>query len=351
MRNPYTLLFGKTPLTFLPRESLKAEVIEEFTNELINEQAYIIVGLRGSGKTVFMTDIANTLGELSEWIVVDLNAERNLLDDFVSALLSRQKIKSLIQAAKIDLSYMGLGVGVEVSKDERLKNAETVALNLLKTLKKNNYRVLVTIDEISNSQPIREFVHSFQSFIRADLPVFLLATGIFQNIRDLEEDKGNTFFARAPRIEMAPLKIRSVAESYKETLKISDQSAYEMAQLTKGYSFAFQVLGHYTWKSDGNYKKAMKPFEVKLFDAAYDKIWSELSKNDREFCYGIAKSENGRTAAIREAIGWDSNKIGPYRKRLNKRGLVNINDYGYVKFKLPLFDKYAIERYEDDLWL
>ena len=51
-RNPYTLLFGKQPVTFLPRAVQREMIIDEFCEDVINEQAYVIIGLRGSGKTV-----------------------------------------------------------------------------------------------------------------------------------------------------------------------------------------------------------------------------------------------------------------------------------------------------------
>jgi predicted AAA+ superfamily ATPase len=40
---------------------------------------YVITGVRGSGKTVFMTDISRTLAKDKRWVVVDLSVERGPL--------------------------------------------------------------------------------------------------------------------------------------------------------------------------------------------------------------------------------------------------------------------------------
>ena len=346
-RNPYTILFGRPPLTFLPRETQRQMILQEFTDDLINNQAYVIVGLRGSGKTVFMSDIANRIAKLPDWEVVDLNPERNLLEDMVSTLSSRRKLSELFRASKINLSYFGFGV--DISGADPIANTEEAARLMLKSLKKHKKRVLITVDEVTNSKSIREFALAFQSFIREELPIFFLSTGLYENIKELEGSKGNTFFMRTPKITMEPLSLRSIAENYEKTFSLEQEDAVNMALLTKGYSFAFQVLGYYTWEAEGDYKKSISKYKNHLFGYSYDKIWSELSHEDKTFAYGIAKSEDGSVASIREITGWAANKIGPYRNRLNKKGLLNLERYGYISFNLPLFDLFVLEKREDML--
>lgn len=344
-RNPYTILFGRPPLTFLPRDHQRAVVLEEFTDKVINTQAYVIVGLRGSGKTVFMTDIAKHIDTLDDWVVIDLNSERNLLEDMVSSLNSRRKLHEIFRMANINLSYFGLGL--EISGASPVTNVEEAARLMLKSLKKHNKRVLVTVDEISNSKSVREFALAFQSFIRSELPIFFLSTGLYENIHELEASKGSTFFMRTPKIEMGPLSLRDICDNYQETFSLERTSAIEMANMTRGYSFAFQVLGHYTWQASGDYLSVIGKYRNHLFNYSYDKIWSELSHEDKELAYGIAKSAHGKVAEIREILGWNANKIGPYRKRLQRKGLVNLEQYGYIFFSLPLFSDFVIEKREE----
>ncbi len=73
-------------------------------------------------------------------------------------------------------------------------------------------------------------------------------TGLYDNINDLRNEKNLTFLYRAPRMELLPLNLSNIADNYRKNLNIGDEEAERMAKLTRGYSFAFQVLGYFTWK-------------------------------------------------------------------------------------------------------
>lgn len=61
MQNPFTLTFGKRPMELVERPVQTNEIIEAFTADPINQQMFIITGVRGSGKTVMMTEISHRL--------------------------------------------------------------------------------------------------------------------------------------------------------------------------------------------------------------------------------------------------------------------------------------------------
>ena len=66
-RNPYTLTFGKEPSQNISRLTQKNEVIETFNADPSFQQLYMISGVRGIGKTVFMTDISAYFKKSSDW--------------------------------------------------------------------------------------------------------------------------------------------------------------------------------------------------------------------------------------------------------------------------------------------
>ena len=41
-----------------------------------------------------------------------------------------------------------------------------------------------------------------------------------------------------------------------------------------------------------------------------------------------------------------TNEFNPYRDRLIKKGIVDGNERGYIKFILPLFEKYVPDNYD-----
>ena len=53
---------------------------------------------------------------------------------------------------------------------------------MISALDKHGIRLLVTIDEVSNSKEMRTFAGAFQIFLRHDLPLFLLMTGLWYTL-------------------------------------------------------------------------------------------------------------------------------------------------------------------------
>ena len=245
MQNPFTLTFGKSPLEPVERPVQTKEIIDTFTAEQINQQMFIITGVRGSGKTVMMTEISQKLRENDQWIVIELNPATDLLKGLLSKLNSNKVCAGIIKSAKIDLSFFGFGVAIEGMSP--ITDEETAIIAILEKMKKNGKRLLITIDEVTNNEFMQVFAGSFQIFVRQDLPVFLLATGLYENIDELQNEKNLTFLYRAPKIQLKPLNNRAIMNKYKTIFKIESEHAAKMAELTKGYPFAFQVLGYLTW--------------------------------------------------------------------------------------------------------
>lgn len=121
------------------------------------------------------------------------------------------------------------------------------------------------------------FVSNFQIYITQHYPVYLVMTGLYDNISNLQNEKSLTFLYRAPKIFLAPLSIPSMTTSYRTVFDIAPKEAVQMAKLTKGYPFAFQILGYLKWENRSSIEKLLPDFDEALASYAYEKIWSELS--------------------------------------------------------------------------
>ena len=340
--NPYTLTFGKSPDQIIERISQTDEVVNNFKSNPPVQQTYIITGVRGSGKTVFMSNVMKTLDGEKDWITVELNPERDLLNGLLTKLASDNTLIKIFKSAKINLSFFG--IGLEISGEVPITDAEVALSRMLSSLGKRGKKVLIAIDEVTNSSILREFAHSFQIFLRQDLPVYLLMTGLYDNIYSLQNEKTMTFLYRAPKLHLSPLNTGTMALNYINNLGVSKEEALEMAKLTKGYPYAFQLLGYLSFEKEGDYKSVLPIFKQRLEEYVYEKIWSEISKTDKEVLTAIARIKTGQVSAIREILGYDSNHFNPYRMRLIRKGLIEGETNGYVSFALPLFDEFVLEQ-------
>ena len=251
-------------------------------------------------------------------------------------------MSEVFREAKINLSFLGLGVEIEgVSPITDLNVAVT---RMLEKIKKKHKRVLVTIDEAVCNDTMKEFVSLFQIYMRQDLPVFLLMTGLYENIYELQNEKTLTFLYRAPKIELRPLNIGMIAEKYKSIFELTDEEATEMAKETRGYPFAFQVLGYLCFKHNTGWHNVLPEFSQYLEECVYEKIWSELSKGDKELLVAMAKTNDTKVEAIRKTIKKASNSFSVYRNRLIKKGLIISPEYGHLEFTLPRFKEFVLCR-------
>ena len=126
-----------------------------------------------------------------------------MLHAFAAKLSRVEKFSETFRNAKINLSLLGLGL--EMEGVSPIADDETAVSRMLESIRKKGNRVLVTVDEVTNNENVRKFAAAFQIFIRAELPIFLLMTGLFENIDDLRNQKSLTFLYRAPRIQLEPL--------------------------------------------------------------------------------------------------------------------------------------------------
>lgn len=337
--NPFSLTFGKEPTAIISRELQINEIVDGLTADNPEFQACMLTGVRGSGKTVLMTEISKEILKHKDWIVVELSPERDMLRGLAAELSNRKELMQIFRDAKINLSF--LGFGIEIDAEPPITDI-VVALNkMLNQLTKKGKRILVALDEAVSNSNVREFASQFQIFIRKGHNIFLIMTGLYERIYELQNEETLTFLYRAPKFEMAPLNMKLISTEYKRIFKISEQEADEMADVTCGYPYAYQLLGYLCYKRECSYKEVMNEFDAYLGEYVYDKIWSELSQKDREVIKAIAKSETGKVDDIRKYAKITSSEFSVYRKRLIKKGITASNTYGYITFTLPRLREYV----------
>ena len=343
MKNPFSLTFGKEPLSLISRNLQNEEIIASFRSENPDFQVCMLTGVRGSGKTVALTSIANELKRDEQWLVIDLNPERDLLNALAAELSSNAGIREYLKTAHVNISAFGIGLGFGGKQEI---NDITVLLHaMLERLTREHKKVLVTIDEVTANQNIKEFVSQFQIFLRKNFNVFLLMTGLYENIYDLQNEKSLTFLYRAPKIELKPLSLPLIMHKYQEIFSLDDEQALGMAKVTNGYPFAYQVLGYLCFKQHKAYTEVLPELDSYLEGYVYEKIWKEMSATDKLIANAMAESDSSKVAAIREIINIDSNKFNVYRKRLLKKGIVKVTEYGHLEFVLPRFKEFIQRNY------
>lgn len=344
--NPFTLNFGLEPSQYISRKYQADEVINNFTSDPSPTHVYMITGVRGSGKTVMLSEIEDRFKD-NDWLTFDLSIESDLLKAFAAKLYNEKKFKNIFVKARIDLSYFGLGIELG-GNEPPFTDLGSAIEEMLEIVARKNKKILITIDETVNSASMRRFASEFQILLRKKYPVYLLMTGLYENIYELQNVKTLTFLYRAPRIALAPLNAAAITESYKNIFAISKNQAQELALLTKGYPYAYQVTGYLCWDRGSCVvdDDLLMTFDEYMNEYVYSKIWDEQSPNKKKILTAMADTESEMVTEIRRKAGMTSAYFSVYRTRLIRQGLVRADGYGRIVFVLPRFECFI----KNQLW-
>lgn len=334
----YSLRFGQTPVNIIERTITMNNIVGNLLIDYPISNAFIITGVRGCGKTVLLTNVSRKIHELNNWIVVDVNPEKEILSQIAASINESTLFKKLFVKVSFNFSFKGFGVSIQGL--EPASDIKIVVEKMLEYLKKNNIKVLITIDEVSNTNIVRAFIHDFQSLIRQEFLLYLLMTGLNENVESLQNNKALTFLIRTPKYHLEPLNIDNICDNYMRNLNIDDITARELSELTKGYAFAFQVVG-LLFDKYKNLEKIYDELDIYLSSYVYDKIWSSVPDGEKTILRCFTNNFEMTTSDILKTTNMNSKMFSVYRDRLIKRGILISNKIGYLSLTLPRFNVYV----------
>ncbi len=336
------------------------EIILNFKSDESNKYVYKITGLRGSGKSVEYGKIIRTLKEEKGWLVYPLSASGEAIETLISKLSMEKFIDSDTKSLSISSSasvsgnvFVAKGEG-DVSIEKTFKNnehyysSEATLTKMIKEANEKKYKVLVGIDDISKTESVVKLLSILGSMLLEGIQVYLVVTGLSENIEDFSSEKNLTFFKRADTKEIKSLNKYDVVGMYEKLLKVDSKEAKELQEITCGYAYAYQVLGslYFTKKDDETLDDILPEFERILFRDSYDLIWKNLTANEKEIVKCIFETKTGKAEDIKKLMK-NPDSYSVYRNRLINKHVVDGDSRGYLKIRLPRFEKF-IEIWGED---
>ncbi|MBQ8945587.1 MAG: hypothetical protein IJ058_02130 [Lachnospiraceae bacterium] len=336
------------------------EIIKCFLDEESAKFVFKITGLRGSGKSVEYGRIIRELKDEKNWLVYPLSASGEAVRTLISKLSMESFIddKTVTTVTGSATSVSGgalvvsgnetINVQKTISDNERLYSEEATLTNMISIANKKKYKVLVGVDDISKTPDMVRLLSIIGSMILEGLRVYLVVTGLSENIEDFSGEENLSFFKRADSREVSELNKYDVTYMYQKLLGIDLQEARQLEEISRGYAYAYQVLGslYFAKAENETIDDVIPDFERILFRDSYELIWRSLSKGEKEVVRCILKAPHGRTDEIR-ALMSNPNTYPVYRSRLINKHLANADSRGYLSIRLPSFDRF-VEVWGDD---
>ncbi len=352
MQNPFTTTFSKNPeYSYIYTENTTA-ILENFLYDNPSESVYKITGVRGSGKTVILAKVEEELRKEENikkgWLVFDVNPNRDILHQ-IAAMLNKEGFgtkKSKSKSVNVSASVLGTGGGIGISseRNDAFFDIGVEIEEMLQNAQKKKKRILIGIDEVSKTKEMIEFASEFGKWLRANYSIYLVCTGLYENILEVSNVKNLTFFRRATTIKTEALNSVRMAEMYRKRLNIDISEAKEMAKITKGYAYAFQELGSLYFKKTKNtgLKDLIPDLKAELFAYSYEKIWEELTEADKNLVRLLTEKTEYKREEVLVLMGESAGNYSMYRDRLLKRGILESRQ-AYISFALPYFADYIKE--------
>lgn len=353
--NPFNPNFGNVPTIFIDRSKQIEKVINGLDNFGSPYQTTLIYGLRGVGKTSFLTDISQIISNRKDWLVINLAVGDDLISSFVQLIYKKasSSLKKVLDQTKINFSAFGIGITHEQTINY---NFRVVFEEILAKLQQKSIKLLITIDEAQSTPEIRKFTTVYQLMRRENYQVSLIMTGLPEKVSELQNDDVLTFLLRSGRIILEPLDMISMKYSYQKAFtagnrKISNEILIQMLKMTNGYAYGFQLLGYLIWETKAKAITQKTLDEVKpeykemLSRNVYTKIYESLSPTDQKFVNVMVSIDKAVVpiSEIMTKMNKPKNYISIYRRRLIDDQIIISKKWGTVQFTLPYFKDFVQE--------
>lgn len=352
MQNPFSTTFSRLPEYTYITTGEPADIIENFSYDRPSEAVYKITGIRGSGKTVILAYVQEKMQSQrfqdAGWLVYTLNPTRDMLQQLSAYLYKEKYIKDSIKSSSIGLtaSVLGNGGGITYSreKDDKYFDVGVEICKMLDVAAQKKKKILICVDEVSKTPDMVVFALEFGGWILSGYPVYFVCTGLYENVMELGNTRNLTFFRRGTMVETKPLNRIRMTEMYKDKLAIDIEKAKKLADITKGYAYAFQQLGALYFKSGKkeSLDRIVEELKTVLFSYSYEKIWEELSAEDRSLARLITEKKEYKRSEVLELMGEKASNYSVYRDRLLKKGVITVRQ-GYISLFPPFFADYINE--------
>lgn len=344
-------------------------------------KSFILVGLRGVGKTVLLNEVFQKAEELG-YQAVSIEALENkplpalLLPRFRQLLLKLDRIElakeagtralrtlaAFASAVKATIGDVEFSLSIEPdigSADSGDLEADLADLfeQVGKAAKEKRTAIALIIDELQylSEAEMSALIMAMHRIQQRQLPVVLIGGGLPQ-ILGLA-GKSKSYAERLfdyPRVgELGPEDARlAVSEPIKlEGCEIEDDALAEIVRKTEGYPYFLQTWGHFSWNAaaDSLIKvadvlaanaEAEKSLDESFFQVRFDR----LTNAEKDYLFAMAKLGAGphRSGDIAKKLGRRVESVAPTRSGLIKKGMVYSPSHGDTAFTVPMFDQFLL---------
>jgi len=379
VRNPFAPGAGSQPPELAGRDDIihAADIALQRVLQGKHDRSQILLGLRGTGKTVLLTkieELAEGYGHVTSFIeapdgqkLVDLlyprifQALRRLsLNAAARAAIfkAQRALRSFASAFKLSFGDFALSVdpepGVADSGNLELDLVD-LFINVGEAAKAAGSAWTLFIDEVQYlTQPeLAALIVAIHRVNQKQLPVMFFGAGLPQVAALTGEAK-----SYAERLfnfpSIGPLDKGSATAAVRQPIleegeSIDDAALQEIFDRTEGYPYFLQEWGYQAW-NQADHSPISKELIISATAAAIRRLddgffrvrFDRLTPKERDYVFAMAKLGKGpyRSADVAESLGERIQTLGPRRATIIAKGMIYSRAHGDIDFTVPMFDDF-----------
>ena len=356
--------FGNRPTYLVGREAVLGRLIAGLESVPgSRERSTIMLGQRGTGKTVLLWELADRAEGLGFVVASPTVVSEDLLTRVVEKIQERGARYARDPQNRLtggSVGALGFSVGLEFSPElQETKSNQFKLTQLARRLTQAGHGILILVDELqANSPEVRQLVTVYQEMVGERLNVALVMAGLPGAVSATLNDKVLTFLNRSSRLELAPLSLGDVDAYYSRAfhdlgLSVTDERRARAVEFTRGSPYLMQLVGHNIVVraaadgavSDDDLARALSASQADFERDVCETTLSSLSGKDVEFLCAMARDDGpSRTANVADRMDATVDYAQKYRRRLIDAGVIEVASRGYVRFAVPFLRDYLRDR-------
>ena len=379
--NPYAPGAGTLPPELAGRDEIieKALIALDRCRHGLASRGLIFVGLRGVGKTVLLTHIANR-AEAGGFVTVEIETPEKrslpalLIPAFRSALLKLDRGTAIGELGKralrvlggfvaaMKLKYQDVELGVDLGSEPGVADSGDLENDLValfievgKAAKEKKTALVLFIDEIQyiKEDQFAALIMALHKCAQLQLPILLIGAGLPQLVGQAGRAKSyaERLFEYPEIGPLHPLAARAALESPALRLEVEYEEAalFAILQQTQAYPYFLQEWGKHSWQCATRSPitcedvKAATEFAILELDASFFRVrFDRLTPNEKKYLRAMAELGAGphRSGDIAHLLKKEVQAVAMIRATLINKGMIYSLSHGENSFTVPLFDGY-----------
>lgn len=379
VRNPFAPGAGTAPPELAGRDAIINAADVALQRVLLGNpsKSQILLGLRGTGKTVLLNKIEERAEELHHLVsFIEAPDGKSLpgllypkihqvlrkLSTLENARASVNGAMRALQSFRLSFNFSTGDVSLSVDPEKGIADSGNLEIDLSELFirvgeaaKAAGSAWTLLIDEIQylSSGDLSALIVAMHRVSQRRLPILFFGAGLPQ-VAAMSGDAKSYAERLFDYPTVGPLDEQAAAKAVRVPVE-SEGEQIEAAAIaaifgkTKGYPFYLQEWGFQAWNAasaspigtadvEAGSAEALRRLDEGFFRVRFDR----LTPKEREYVIAMARLGSGpyRSSDVAHLLGEDVQSLGPRRAQIIRKGMIYSPAHGDIAFTVPMFDEY-----------